>query len=251
MAVSKLRQGKKIVGTMVRMVDHPGIVQIAKNAGLDYVLFDMEHGTYDVQAFANLANLAKSIGLGCFVRIPELSKSYVSRLLDAGATGIMCPMLSTEEEAKKLVEWARYIPIGGRGFGSLGVHTGYGNLKTDALTFMKEQNEQTLAIAQIETKEAIENIDKIAAVDGIDVLLIGPNDLAISLGVPGDIMCDTNVEAIKKVAAAAKKHGKVFSLHAPDALLAKFEDDMKMVMSGLDIGVIANGFKAIADKFKG
>ncbi len=187
MAVKKLRDGKKIVGTMIRMIDHPGIIQIAKNAGLDYVLFDMEHGTYDIQSFANMANLAREIGLGCFARIPELSKSFVSRLLDAGATGIMCPMLSTEEEAKKLVEWGRYIPIGGRGFGSLGVHTGYGNLKTDALTFMKEQNAATLAIAQIETKEAIDNIEAIAATEGIDVLLIGPTTWRFLWVFPGTL----------------------------------------------------------------
>ena len=250
MAVTKLREGKKIVGTMIRMVDNPGIVQIAKHAGLDYVLFDMEHGPFAIDRFADIANLARSIGMGCFVRIPELSKSTVSRILDAGADGIMCPMLSTEEEAKKLVAWSRYIPIGSRGFGSMGVFTGYGGLKTDVLSFMKEQNHKTLAIAQIETKLAVENIEKIAAVEGIDVLLIGPNDLAISLGVPGDVMCDTTQEAIGKVAAAAKKHGKVFALHAPDALTEKWLPEMQMIMSQLDIGVITAGFKAIAEKYK-
>jgi 2-keto-3-deoxy-L-rhamnonate aldolase RhmA len=252
MAVEKLRAGKRIVGTMVRMVRNPGLAQIAKHAGLDFIMLDMEHGTYSIETFADMAKVAKSIGLGIFVRVPELSKGYVSRLMDAGADGIMVPMVSTEEEARKLVAWSRFAPVGGRGFGSSAVYNSFGSLKGDALSFMQEQNKNTIAIAQIETKEAIENIDRIAAVEGIDVLLIGPNDLAISLGVPGDTTGKVNQEAIGKVAAAAKKHNKVFALHAGGALMDKWipEGNMQMVMNDLDINILKSGFSAIAEKYK-
>jgi 4-hydroxy-2-oxoheptanedioate aldolase len=251
MAVEELREGKKIVGTMVRMLRNPAIAQIAKHAGLDFIMFDMEHGPLSIESFSDVAKVARSVGLGIFVRIPELSKGYVSRLMDAGADGIMCPMLSTEEEAKTLVKYARYAPTGSRGFGSNGVFTSFGGVKTDVPTFMKEQNRATLAIAQIETKEAVENIDKIAAVEGIDVLLIGPNDLAISLGVPGDTMCETTQAAIAKIVAAAKKHNKFFALHAGGALFDKWLPEMDIVMNDLDINILSNGFAAIAKKVKG
>jgi 2-keto-3-deoxy-L-rhamnonate aldolase RhmA len=171
--------------------------------------------------------------------------------MDCGADGVMVPMISTEEEAQALVEWARYAPVGNRGLGSACVFTGFAAVGQDVPAFMADQNEQTLAIAQIETKEAIENIDAIAAVNGIDVLLIGPNDLSISLGVPGAVMGEAVQVAIDKVVAAAKNNNKVFAMHSGDALLDKWiPRGMQMVMNSLDITVLKTGFSAIAAKYK-
>lgn len=250
MAVKKLREGKRIVGTMIRMVRNPAIAQIAYHAGLDFIMFDLEHGPHSIETVSDVAKVARSIGLGIFARVPELARGYVSRLMDAGITGIMVPMISTSEEAKKLVEWSRYSPIGNRGFGSNGGLTDFAGRGSDAPIFMKHQNELTLAIAQIETAEAIKNIDAIAAVKGIDVLLIGPNDLAISLGVPGDTMGDINQTAIGKVANAAEKHNKVFAIHGNDALLERWDSRMQMVMNDLDINILQNGFASIAKKYQ-
>jgi len=250
MVVKKLREGNRIVGTMVRMVRNPAIAQIAYHAGLDFIMFDLEHGPHSIETVSDVAKVARSIGLGIFARVPELAKGYVSRLMDAGIEGIMVPMVSTPEEAQQLVQWSRYDPIGSRGLGSNGELTDFAGMGSDALTFMKRQNELTLAIAQIETAEAIKNIDAIAAVEGIDVLLIGPNDLAISLGVPGDIMGGVNQTAIGKVADAAEKHHKVFAIHGNDALLEKWDSRIQMVMSALDINVLHNGFASIAKKYQ-
>ncbi|GAB4372152.1 MAG: hypothetical protein Kow009_08230 [Spirochaetales bacterium] len=251
MAVLELREGKKIVGTMVRMIRNPAVAQIAKHAGLDFIMIDMEHGPLSIESFSDIAKVARSVGLGIFVRIPELSKGYVSRLMDAGADGIMCPMLSTEEEARTLVKYSRYAPIGNRGFGSNGVFNSFAGVKTDVPTFMAEQNRATLVIAQIETREAVENIEKIAAVEGIDALLIGPNDLAISLGYPGDTMGEANQAAIAKVVTAARKYHKYFAMHAGGALLDKWLPEMDFVMNDLDINILRNGFAAIAKKVNG
>jgi 4-hydroxy-2-oxoheptanedioate aldolase len=250
MAVKKLREGNRIVGTMVRMVRNPAIAQIAYHAGLDFIMLDLEHGPYSIETVSDITKVARSIGLGIFARAPELSKGYVSRLMDAGIEGIMVPMISTPEEAQKLVKWSRYTPIGNRGLGSNGELTDFAGMGGDAPTFMKRQNELTLAIAQIETAEAIKNIDAIAAVEGIDVLLIGPNDLAISLGIPGDIMGEMNQTAIGKVADAAEKHHKVFAIHGNDALLEKWDSRMKMVMNTLDINILQNGFSSIVKKYQ-
>ncbi len=251
MNVRDLREGKKIVGTMVRMIRNSSVAQIASAADLDFIMFDMEHGTYSIETFADIAKVAKSIGLGIFVRVPELSRGYVSRIMDAGADGVMVPMISSGEEAQALANWAKYSPIGNRGFGSSCVQNSYGNIGVDTITFMKNRNEETLAIAQIETKEAIDNIDAIAEVKGIDVLLIGPNDLAISLGVPGDVMGGAVQAAIEKVVIAAEKNGKVFAMHSGDALLDKWVPrGMKMIMNSLDLSVLQSGFSSIAKKYK-
>lgn len=250
MAVEKLREGKRIVGTMVRMVRNPAVAQIAYHGGLDFIMFDLEHGPYSIETISDIAKVARSVGLGIFARVPELAKGYVSRLMDAGVQGIMVPMLSTPEEAKLFVKWARYAPVGDRGLGSNGEMTDYAGMGASAPEFMEQQNRKTLAIAQIETAEAVKNVEAIAATEGIDVLLIGPNDLAISLGVPGDIMGEVTQEAIGKVADAAEKYGKVFCIHGSDALLAKWESRMQMVMNELDINILQSGFAAIAKKYK-
>jgi 2-keto-3-deoxy-L-rhamnonate aldolase RhmA len=116
---------------------------------------------------------------------------------------------------------------------------------------MAKANVDTIAIAQIETAQAIENIDAIAAVPGIDALLIGPNDLAISMGCVGDLLGETLDKAIGKVAAAAKKHGKVFGMHGPDPLTDRWlSKGLTLVMSNLDTNVLTAGLKAICQKYK-
>jgi len=250
MPVQKLREGKRAVGTMIRMIRHPGIGRIAAHAGLDFIMLDLEHGSYSLDAVADLFAAARAAGIGTFARVPELAKGYVSRIMDCGATGVMVPMLESVEQAKRFVGWAKFAPLGDRGLGSSGGHTDYGGMGGSAPEFMKRANEQTLTIAQIETARAIEDIDSIAAVDGIDAMLIGPNDLAISLGHAGDLMSSAVQEAIGKVAAAAARHRKIFGMHAGDALLEKWiPEGLTLVMSSLDIGVLSAGFKAICEKY--
>ncbi len=249
MSVKALKQGKRIVGTMIRLVRNPAIARVAAHAGLDFVMFDMEHGSYSLDVLSDIFAVARSVGLSGFVRVPELSKGYVSRVMDAGAVGVMVPMLESVEMARAFVDWAKYAPIGKRGFGSAAGHTNFA-AATDAVGFMKAANEETLTIAQIETAPAVERIDAIAAVPGIDAVLIGPNDLAISLGHPGDLMNKAVTTAIAKVAEAARKHGKIFGMHAPDPLTEMFiPQGLRLLMSGLDHGMLLAGMKAVATKW--
>ena len=252
MAVQRLREGKRAVGTMVRMIQNPAVAVVAHHAGLDFIMLDLEHGPYTLETVGDVFKVGRALGLGCFVRVPELAKGYVSRCLDAGATGIMVPMLESVEQAQLLVRWAKYAPLGSRGFGGIGGHTNFVSIGANATSaFMAKANVDTLAIAQIETAQAIQNIDVIATVSGIDALLIGPNDLAISMGCAGDLLGDTVDKAIGKVAAAAKKHGKIFGMHGPDPLTERWlPRGLTLVMSNLDANILANGLKAISQKFK-
>ena len=252
MTVKKMREGKRVVGTMVRMVRNPAIALIASHAGLDFIMLDLEHGPYNLETVDDIFKVGRSLGLGCFVRVPELAKGYVSRIMDAGATGVMVPMVESVEEAKLLTQWTKYAPLGGRGFGGAGGHTDFIGVTPDATpAFMAKANVDTLAIAQIETAQAIQNIDAIAAVPGIDALLIGPNDLAISMGCAGDLLGEILDKAIGKVAAAAKKHGKIFGMHGPDPLTERWvSKGLTLVMSNVDINILTAGLKTIWQKYK-
>jgi len=239
--------GEKVIGTMVRVVRNPALAHLAKNAGLDYVMYDCEHSNYNFETLHDAFLMTNALGLGGFVRVPYGSKDYISRVIDAGATGVMVPMIETPEQAATLVKYSKYQPIGDRGYAAGGAHTDYKGGKH--LEVMAQQNDKVLTIAQIETKLAIENVDAIAATPGIDALLIGPNDLSISLGIPGDLMNPIELEAIGKVAAACKKHGKIFGLHATQALLEKFAVDLKLIMSISDTDVLTQGFTGIRKMF--
>lgn len=236
----KLQTGQKIYGTMVRMERSPGIVVIARNAGLDFLLYDCEHSCYTSETLHDLFVTHKMAGLAGLVRVPQLSKDYVSRYLDFGATGIMVPMTDTPAQARELVTWSKYAPVGDRGYATGVAHMEFkGAAKHTEV--MAGQNDSVISIAQIETRQAVDNADAIAAVDGIDALLIGPNDLSLSLGIPGDLMNPIELEAISHVAAACKKHGKAFGLHAGAAMLKHFIGDLSIVMCDTDIGIMEKG----------
>lgn len=240
----KILSGQKVHGSMIRLQRNPAISFFAKNAGLDFLLYDCEHGAYTFENLHDLFVTGNAMGFDSFVRVAELSKDWISRALDSGATGIMVPMTETPEQAKEIVKWSKFTPIGDRGYGSGLAHSNYlgGGKHTDV---MKAQNDRVVTIAQIETKLGVENADAIAGTEGIDVLLIGPNDLSISLGIPGDLMNPIELEAIAKVAAACKKHGKAFGLHAGAKMHEIFKSDETFMMLSTDLDLLNAGFKDI------
>ena len=239
----KLTAGQKIAGTMLRVVRNPAVCYLAKNAGLDYVMYDCEHSNYNFETLHDAFILANALGLGGFVRVPVGSKEYISRVLDVGAVGVMVPMVESREQAETLVKYSKYQPIGGRGYTAGGGHTDYKGGKHSEI--MEQGNAKVIAIAQIETRQAVDNAEVIASVEGIDALLVGPNDLSLSLGIPGDMMNPIELEAIAKVAAACKKYGKSFGIHAGAQLLEKFAADLTLTMSLTDTDLLAQGFSQV------
>lgn len=207
----RILAGECVYGTMIRQARDPGAPVIYAAVGYDFVFIDMEHGNYSMETVADLIRGAKSAGIAPLIRIPHLETHFISRVLDAGAEGIMVPMTSTREQAEAIVRYSKYTPLGQRGFGSQTGQTDYKPLK--AAEFMKEANEHTLIIGQIETQEAIQNIDAILSVEGIDVGLIGPNDLSISLGIPDQMNSEILIKSIDKVVETAKKKKKATGIH--------------------------------------
>src|SRR4029078_183798 len=161
----------------------PGLCGIAANAGADFVLFDMEHGGVGIDTLQAQFAFARGTGIAPLVRVPGLAYHLVAPVLDAGAMGIMVPMLETREQAEKLVSWCRYRPTGGRGLGFGFGHDDYSG--GDVVPKAAAENERTLVIALIETATGLPNPDEILTVKGIDVGWLGHYDLTDSMGITG------------------------------------------------------------------
>jgi 2-keto-3-deoxy-L-rhamnonate aldolase RhmA len=251
MLAERLRSGGKVIGTMIRVCRNPAIANIAKDAELDFIMADMEHGSYSLRELSDIFVVARALDLGAFVRVPELARGYISRVLDLGANGVMVPMLETVEQARQFAEWAKYTPVGNRGMSACGGHTGY-HKETDMRGMMERLNKETLTIAQIETEKGVEAAADIASIEGIDVLLIGPNDLSISLSCPGDICSEQVQQAILKVAQACKEHGKIFGIHGNLTLLKKWSSHgLSFIMNSMDLEILAKGMRSVYEGCRG
>lgn len=194
----------------------PGIGHILKNAGCDYVLFDTEHSGFGFETIKNAVRWFEAASLPAIVRVPSKAYDQMARAADMGAEGIMVPMVDTAEEAKALVANIKYPPVGRRGV-ALGVaHDGYAasGVVAERLT---AANERICLFAQIETAAGAENVEAIAAVDGVDCLWVGHFDLSASLGIPGEFQHPRFLDAIDRTVAACRKHNKALGRLVPDA----------------------------------
>jgi 2-keto-3-deoxy-L-rhamnonate aldolase RhmA len=246
----KVLAGEHVYGMMIRQGRDPGTPAIFAAAGYDFVFIDMEHGNYSMETVSDLIRGCKSVGVAPVIRVPHLETHFISRVFDAGAEGIMVPMTSRREQAEQIIRYSKYTPIGMRGFGNQTGQTDYKVLKT--LDFMKEANEHTFIIAQIETKEAIDNIEEILDVKGIDVGLIGPNDLSISLGVPDQMESDIMNQAIGRVVEAAKKKKKASGIHVGNLSIVRNwrSKGMNVLAYSTDIAFMYSASKSALDQLK-
>jgi 2-keto-3-deoxy-L-rhamnonate aldolase RhmA len=144
-----------------------------------------------------------------------------------------------------LARWGKYPPLGGRGLSSVGGNTDYRRI-TDNVAAMAEANRGTLTIAQVETVPAIAAAEAIAATPGIDALLVGPNDLAVALGHPNNLLSEAETAAIAGFARAARAHGKIFGIHAPADFLARWTSHgLTLAMNNIDLNILANGLAGV------
>lgn len=180
--------------------------EIVGSAGFDWVLIDLEHGAGDLSAMYHQLQVLKGTGATAIVRTDEPGRSKVQRILDAGATGIMFPQFRDSEETERAVRSMYYPPFGARGMARQTRATAFG---TFAEQYMSGLDNTLISVIQIETVDAVNNVDAIASTEKVDVLFIGPNDLSLALGVYGNYSHPSYQDAIQKVAEAAKRHGKV------------------------------------------
>lgn len=193
-------------GAMIFEFFSPGIPIILKNAGCEFVIFDMEHGGLSLEQFKTLSIISNSNKIAPFIRIPEIKYNYVARALDLGASGVMVPMVNTPDEAIKIVRSSKYPPQGKRGAGFGFAHDNY--INQSPLSYIEKANNSLINIIQIETKQGLENVKEIASVDGVDCLWVGHFDLTNFLGIPGDFSSTIYLDAINEIVFAANTYKK-------------------------------------------
>ena len=234
----RLKSGETLIGTMVQEVRTPAIAQILKQVGFDFFMLDMEHGAFNLETAAEIIRAARLADIPPLVRVAGPQYELIGRILDQGAVGVMLPRVECRADVELLVQSIKYPPLGKRGMSSDAPHSGY-DFRPLA-EFVRINNEDTIAIAQIERRAAIENIDDILSVPGVDVALVGPEDLSVSLGlaepdVPGRVST-----AIEAMMAAATRHSVVAAIHMGnvDALRAWLAKGMGLVMYSSDLGFL-------------
>lgn len=236
-----LRQGKTVLGTWLEELRSPAVTQLWAAAGLDFFVVDMEHGPYNMETMADIARMGRQVGITPIVRVPDLSWERVGRILDAGAQGLMLPRVERAEEAAAFVSYLKYPPIGRRGMAS-----GLGNTDFQWVTtpeYIDFINEEILVIIQIENKEAVANLEALATTPGVDVFFIGPEDLSISMGLPGQQNHPQVQETIQRIIATAQRHNIFPGIHSSDltALASLREQGVRIINYASDIEFLYNG----------
>ncbi|HEX3217072.1 MAG TPA: aldolase/citrate lyase family protein [Aestuariivirgaceae bacterium] len=191
----------------------PGIGHILKSAGCEFVIFDMEHSGFGMETVKSAIRFFEAASLPAIVRVPSKEYHHIARACDAGAEGLMLPMVGTPDEVRRIIASIKYHPLGSRGVALQIAHDNY-RPGTVADKFGRA-NERTTFVCQIETAEGVENADAIAGIDGVDLLWVGHFDLSVSLGIPGEFDNPKFKNAIERVVTAARRHGRALGRLVP------------------------------------
>ena len=235
--------GETLLGVFLDL-GSPLSAEICGRAGYDWVLIDLEHGA---ATEASLLAHLHAVGVtpaAAVVRPQSGERLRIGRALDLGAEGVMVPRLDTADQVREAVGYLRYPPAGGRGVALRTRGAGLGSRGHDQVG---EVNERTLGIIQIESATAVAEVDHIAAIDGADVLFVGPTDLSHSLGVPGRFADPTYLAALDTVVAACARHGKSAGilLYDPAVIARHVELGFRFIGLGADGSFVANGARAM------
>lgn len=236
---AKVKDGGLVIGTMISEVRNPNLAYLLAECGFDFFIIDNEHGAYSPETISNMIAAARGAGISIVVRIPEIRREAIMKPLDSGATGLLVPMVDTAEQAEEIMTFAKYPPMGNRGVALSRAHSSYG--QPDAVEYLEQANRKTFIAVQAESPRAIENLDSIATTPGVDAIFVGPADLSVSMGIPGQLTHPKEVEAIEKVIAICREHDVVPGIHM--AKLETLEDwirrGMRFVTFSSDIDLLA------------
>ncbi|MGD8239749.1 MAG: aldolase/citrate lyase family protein [Armatimonadota bacterium] len=237
----KLDNRECVVGTMMTECYSDAVPRMLADAGFDFMIIDQEHGQYDIEAVHRLCCASRRFGLAPIVRVPDTQYHLISRPLDAGALGLMIPRVESGAQAQEAVSCAYFPPMGRRGSAMRPILTDYEPM--GVADYLPRANSEIVIIAQIESTTALANLDDIVSVDGIHVALIGPNDMCISHGIPGQFSSQELMDAIDAVVAACERHGRCAALHgATLELLGECANrGMRMLTYSSDSGLLSMG----------
>jgi len=219
------------------------VIEAYQEAGFDFVMIDREHTALNSETILEHIRMARVLGLSCVVRVADDSYAELNRTLDQMPDGIFVPRIRSRAQVEKIIEMVKYPPIGKRGVGAstcpAGKYLGWNSVAEMTETL----NRTTVVGIQIETKEALDNLDDILSVPGIDVALVGNDDLSTGMGIPGQFTSDTYRNAVKNIIICCNKHGVMPGIAAGDPELVKYwaGHGMKMFWSAADICLLWSG----------
>jgi 4-hydroxy-2-oxoheptanedioate aldolase len=244
----RLQQGETLNGCWLNLGSSI-TAEIVGMSGFDWVLIDLEHGAGAEKDVLHQLQALEHTPAAAIVRIESGQRQRIHRILDMGAEGIMCPRIINAAEAKAIASDLHYPPNGSRGIAKMVRATGFGQHFAE---YYKNEKENILGIVQIETAEVLEHLDEVAALDGIDVLFIGPSDLSMALGIFGQFDHPLFKDALKATMQAAQKAGKVVGILLPhlDDFTKYHEMGMRLIASGSDGTFVAEGARNLANKLK-
>ena len=244
-----LKDGGWVLGTCLTDYLGPEAVTVIKAAGLDHFFIDAEHSRTSFSDIQNLVRAAKGHGVVPLVRVADIEYSLVARMLDCGAFGIVAPRIERPEQVEELVRIMKFPPRGHRGYGLRNIVNDFDF--SGAQAEMDSSDAETMCIPQVETKGAVESIEEIAAIPGVDATMVGPFDLSVSLGIPGQFDSSVFWDAFDKMVEGCNKHGVAPGVHAgnPEMLQKCKEHGARLLFCGTDVSVMLRGMKAIRAAF--
>jgi 2-keto-3-deoxy-L-rhamnonate aldolase RhmA len=225
-----LAKGQVQLGCGFWQFRSPEIAKLLAKAGFHWAFLDTEHGGFDLETIQDICRVATLSGLSPIVRVPDLQYALVARAFDCGAQGVIFPRVESPELLERAVSWTKFPPAGMRGYGLASVQIDYETLSFPQI--VEHMNANTMVVLQIETKRALEAREELLSVPGIDAVMVGPADLSISLGVPGEFQHPKMVEAMEAVRDTCNAHGVAPGTHTRNPQLARFWKERGMRFLG-------------------
>jgi len=244
----KLLNGELTLGTW-NIIDSPMVVDVIASSGIDFIVIDAEHGAISYETAQIMGGLCESYGVTPIMRVGEINESLILRALDIGMHGVQLPNITTKQDALDFVRYAKYPPIGIRGFSPY-TKAGQYDVKNGPMLTQKA-NENTLLIANVEGEDGIANLEEIVRVEGIDVIFIGLFDMSKSLGVPGEVEHPKVLETLDKAIALIHANGKkVGSIASNMAMLKKLQSKgIDYLTYSVDTGMLKESYQLLVQNF--
>lgn len=244
---SRLLKGDQLLGTMLTL-DSADVAELLALTGFDWLFIDGEHGPFDTRGIKSILQAVARRSC-CLVRIPSIDEVHIKRALDVGADGIIAPQVNTAEQAANVVSACRYPSQGSRGAGLARAH-GFGNRSRE---YNASANDEIVVVVQAEHRLAVENIEAIVAVPGIDCILVGPNDLSASLGKPGQVTDPEVVDSIRRVASVCQSSGIPLGIFGMDATAVKSwrEEGFTLIVAGIDTILLGAAARNLLSELQG
>lgn len=240
----RLKQGELLLGQFVLEFFTPGVGPMLDACGLDFVIYDMEHGRCDIGLLEQMIASCRGSAIVPLVRVPDLNFAPLSRVLDLGARGVMVPRVETREQTEEIVRALKYAPAGRRGVATGIAHDLY---RPAGVDFFPQCNDDIPVIIQLETVRAFENLEAIVSVPGVDVAWVGHYDLTVSMGIPAEFDHPRFRQAMEDLVAASNRHGVVpgFLVPTPESAVDWIGKGFRMICLCSDIGVFLDGVRKL------